>query len=34
MPEDERRTRRDKLHAAATALPPQKWLATQLEALT
>ncbi|NJP98371.1 trehalose-6-phosphate synthase [Nonomuraea sp. FMUSA5-5] len=33
MPEDERRTRRDKLHAAATALPPQKWLATQLEAL-
>ncbi|MFC5833911.1 alpha,alpha-trehalose-phosphate synthase (UDP-forming) [Nonomuraea insulae] len=33
MPEDERRMRRDKLHAAATALPPQKWLAAQLEAL-
>jgi trehalose 6-phosphate synthase len=33
LPEDERRMRRDRLHAAATALPPQKWLAAQLDAL-
>ncbi|MEU0570530.1 trehalose-6-phosphate synthase [Nonomuraea sp. NPDC005983] len=33
MPEDERRRRRDSLEAAATALPPQKWLSAQLDAL-
>ncbi|RSM94033.1 trehalose-6-phosphate synthase [Nonomuraea sp. WAC 01424] len=33
MPEDERRRRRDLLYAAATALPPHKWLESQLDAL-
>ncbi|NUR88760.1 MAG: trehalose-6-phosphate synthase, partial [Nonomuraea sp.] len=33
MPEEERRSRRDRLRAAATALPPQRWLAAQLDAL-
>ncbi|MFI7424384.1 trehalose-6-phosphate synthase [Nonomuraea sp. NPDC049684] len=33
MPEDERRRRRDRLHEAATALPPHKWLESQLDAL-
>ncbi|WP_157249100.1 alpha,alpha-trehalose-phosphate synthase (UDP-forming) [Nonomuraea typhae] len=34
MPEDERARRAGNLAAAATALPPQKWLAAQLDALT
>ncbi|MFI6300195.1 trehalose-6-phosphate synthase [Nonomuraea sp. NPDC050790] len=34
MPEDERTGRVARLAAAATALPPQKWLAAQLDALT
>ena len=33
MPQDERRERCDRLAAAATALPPQQWLADQLAAL-
>ncbi|MFG1967486.1 trehalose-6-phosphate synthase [Nonomuraea sp. NPDC049028] len=33
MPEEERMNRRDRLEAAATALPPQKWFAAQLDAL-
>ncbi|WP_214326469.1 alpha,alpha-trehalose-phosphate synthase (UDP-forming) [Nonomuraea sediminis] len=33
MPEDERRRRRTALRAAATALPPQRWMAAQLDAL-
>jgi trehalose 6-phosphate synthase len=33
MPEAERARRRERLEAAATALPPQKWLAAQLDAL-
>ncbi|MEV0354211.1 trehalose-6-phosphate synthase [Nonomuraea sp. NPDC050680] len=33
MPEEERMSRRDRLEAAATALPPQKWFAAQLDAL-
>jgi trehalose 6-phosphate synthase len=33
MPEDERVARRGRLESAATALPPQKWLAAQLDAL-
>ncbi|MGW0484687.1 alpha,alpha-trehalose-phosphate synthase (UDP-forming) [Nonomuraea sp. NPDC003214] len=33
MPEEERTRRRARLEAAATALPPQRWLAAQLDAL-
>ncbi|MEV6159976.1 trehalose-6-phosphate synthase [Nonomuraea sp. NPDC052129] len=33
MPEEERMNRRERLEAAATALPPQKWFAAQLDAL-
>ncbi|MEV0203114.1 trehalose-6-phosphate synthase [Nonomuraea sp. NPDC050691] len=33
MPEGERRARGERLRAAATALPPQKWLTAQLDAL-
>ncbi|MDQ1694708.1 MAG: hypothetical protein QOJ03_61, partial [Frankiaceae bacterium] len=33
MPADERRTRCDRLAAAATALPPRDWLRAQLDAL-
>ena len=33
MPEEERARRREGLESAATALPPQKWLAAQLDAL-
>ncbi|MCA2229837.1 alpha,alpha-trehalose-phosphate synthase (UDP-forming) [Nonomuraea aurantiaca] len=33
MPEEERMSRRERLEAAATALPPQKWFAAQLDAL-
>jgi trehalose 6-phosphate synthase len=33
MPEEERMRRRELLEAAATALPPQKWFAAQLDAL-
>ncbi|GGO83144.1 alpha,alpha-trehalose-phosphate synthase (UDP-forming) [Nonomuraea cavernae] len=33
MPVEERERRRDRLAAAATALPPQQWLAAQLDAL-
>ncbi|MBB6345383.1 trehalose-6-phosphate synthase [Nonomuraea muscovyensis] len=33
MPDDERARRRELLAAAATALPPQRWLAEQLDAL-
>lgn len=33
MPEPERARRRERLEAAATALPPHRWLAAQLDAL-
>jgi trehalose 6-phosphate synthase len=33
MPDDERARRTERLAAAATALPPQRWFLTQLEAL-
>ncbi|SEK23932.1 alpha,alpha-trehalose-phosphate synthase (UDP-forming) [Nonomuraea pusilla] len=33
MPEDERRRRGERLREAATALPPDRWLAAQLDAL-
>jgi trehalose 6-phosphate synthase len=34
MPEEERVRRGEGLESAATALPPHKWLAAQLDALT